>query len=212
MTELDIMKRAKQYIESLAKGIDPITGNEIKDDDIVNNVRISRCLFYTAEILQKVIDNGGEVQREKVKRSERLQFSLTDDQIKALKPESDDLFISKVAKIINAQIDEYRMKKLQTKTINSWLTEEGFLTEVIVNGQTRKNPTSAGENIGIKLLNYMTGNGTWVKGCVYSPEAQQFIFDNIDVIAEYAAAEELQKEADKLARKELYEETDGEDE
>ena len=78
MNDLDVMKRAKQYIESLAKGIDPITGNEVSENDVVNNVRISRCLFYTAEVLQKVIDNHGEVQREKQAQSEFVKAYRTD--------------------------------------------------------------------------------------------------------------------------------------
>ena len=113
MNDLDVMIRAKQYIESLAKGIDPITGNEVSENDVVNNVRISRCLFYTAEVLQKVIDNHGEVQREKLKRSERAEFALTDEQSAALVPVNDSLFISKVVNIINEQIDELTMKKLK---------------------------------------------------------------------------------------------------
>ncbi len=189
MTEIEIMKRAKTYIESLAKGIDPLTGNEVKDDDIINNVRISRCLYYTAEVLQKVIDNGGEVQREKLRRSERLPFDLTDEQSRALKPEKDRLFISKVVNIINSQIDEYKMKKLQAKTVNNWLMEKGLLAEVIVNGRSHKDPTSAGEAIGITLHKYMTSNGIMVTTPVYNEEAQQFIFDNIDTIIEFERAE-----------------------
>ncbi len=189
MNDLDVMIRAKQYLENLANGIDPLSGNELPDSDIVNNVRISRCLFYVSGILQKVIDNGGEVQREKLKKSQRAEFSLTAEQSAALTPENDDLFISKVANIINAQIDEYTMKKLKSGDITAWLMSKELLTEVIINGKPHKNPTEAGENIGITLYQYMTPNGVVVKNCVYSSEAQQFIFDNIDVIAEFASSE-----------------------
>lgn len=187
MNDLEVMMRAKQYMESLANGIDPLSGQPVRDDDIVNNVRISRSLFYVAGVLQKVIDNGGEVQREKLKKRDRADFALTDEQALALRPEQDKLFISKVVGIINAQIDEYRMKKLQTSTVNNWLMEKGLLTEVIINGKSHKNPTPEGENMGITLHSYMTANGILVKNCVYSPEAQQFIFDNIDAIAEFAS-------------------------
>ena len=47
MTDLEIMQRAKQYIDSLANGIDPLSGKPVKDNDVINQVRISRCLFYT---------------------------------------------------------------------------------------------------------------------------------------------------------------------
>ncbi len=189
MNDLEIMIRAKEYMEKLANGIDPLTGQPVKDDDIVNNVRISRSLFYVAGVLQKVIDNGGEVQKEKLKKSARADFALTDEQAMALKPQPEKLFISKVVGIINAQIDEYKMKKLQSGTVNNWLMQKGLITEVIINGKSHKNPTSEGELIGITLHSYMTPNGILVKNCVYSPEAQQFIFDNIDSIIAFIVEE-----------------------
>ena len=212
MNDLEVMKRAKQYIESLAKGIDPISGNEVGENDVVNNVRVSRCLFYTAEVLQKVIDNGGEVQRERLKRSERAEFALTDEQSAALRPADDSLFISKVVNLINGQIDELTMKKLQAKTVNDWLMEHGLLKEIIINGKSHKNPTSEGEAVGITLHSYFSRDGLPLKGCFYSAEAQQFIFDNIDAIAAFAAEKNAQKAAEKeeLRRYEAYD--DGTDE
>ena len=57
-TELDTMKHAKEYIDKLANGIDPFTGKPIPDDDIVNNVKLSRCFFYISGILEKVIKDS----------------------------------------------------------------------------------------------------------------------------------------------------------
>ncbi len=42
MTELEIMQRAKAYIDQLANGINPIDGTCVADSDVINNVRISR--------------------------------------------------------------------------------------------------------------------------------------------------------------------------
>ena len=189
MNDIDIMKRAKSYMESLANGRDPLTGNDLPDSDIVNNVRISRCLFYVADVLQKVIDNGGEVQREKLKKADKADFALTDEQTAALKPADDSISLSKTVGIINAQIDDFTMKKLQRKAVAEWLIEKSLLKEVIINGKTHYNPTSEGDLIGIKLVDYHTPEGSVVKFCVFSPEAQQFIFDNIDVIIEFASQE-----------------------
>ena len=38
MTELEIMQRAKMYIDKLAQGIDPITDREVPEDSVLNNV------------------------------------------------------------------------------------------------------------------------------------------------------------------------------
>ena len=189
MNDLDIMKRAQSYVESLANGKDPLTGNELPDTDIVNNVRVSRCLFYVSDVLKKVIENGGEVQREKLKRADKADFALTDEQTDALRPADDDISLSKTVGIINAQIDAYTMKKLQRKIVADWLKEKGLLREVVINGKTHYNPTSEGELMGIRLADYHTPEGNTVKYCAFSPDAQQFIFDNIDVIIEYASQE-----------------------
>ena len=46
MTEIDIMKRAKMYLDNLSQGIDPISGQEVPEDSVLNNVRLARCFFY----------------------------------------------------------------------------------------------------------------------------------------------------------------------
>lgn len=59
MTEVEKIAYARNYIQKLANGIDPLTGKEVPDSDIINNVRISRCLFYVSDVLGQVVENGG---------------------------------------------------------------------------------------------------------------------------------------------------------
>ena len=48
------LKTAQEWIEKLANGINPLTSEPVKENDIVNNVHISRCLFFVSEMLKKV--------------------------------------------------------------------------------------------------------------------------------------------------------------
>lgn len=41
MTELEILQRAKMYMDKLAQGVDPITDREMEDDTVLNNVRLT---------------------------------------------------------------------------------------------------------------------------------------------------------------------------
>ena len=66
MTELEKMQRAKMYIDKMANGINPIDDAPAADSDMINNVRLSRCLFYVSDILRQVIDNNGIVGKVKV--------------------------------------------------------------------------------------------------------------------------------------------------
>ena len=59
MTELETLERAKMYLEKLANGINPVDGIPVPDEDVINNVRLSRCFFYVADVLRQVIENGG---------------------------------------------------------------------------------------------------------------------------------------------------------
>ena len=193
MTELETMMRARQYIESLANGKNPLTGENVKDDDIINNVRISRCLFYVSTVLQKVIDNGREVQKVKSKKSQREEFNLTEEQKSNLKPDKLSLSSSKITALINDQIDTEKMKKLKVTTLNSWLVSIGLLTEETTPiGKTRKIPTSDGEMLGLSETEFTDNRGS-VKYVIYNTNAQQFIFDNIDSVIEFAHNEELEK-------------------
>ena len=200
MNDLDVMKRAQGYIESMANGVDPLTGGNIPDSDIVNNVRISRCLFYVSDVLKKVIANGGEVQREKLKKSERADFELTDEQAAALKPSDETLSASRLAALINSQIDEYTMKKLKGTTITYWLMKSGFLEETEdSNGNICKLPTSEGDEIGITERDFDKPDGRKVWYAAYTPAAQQFIIDNIAAISAAAIEEEEERKANKNA-------------
>ena len=64
MTEMERIGLARTYIEKLANGVNPLTDQEIPENDSINNVRISRCLFYVADVLKQVqetllpADNG----------------------------------------------------------------------------------------------------------------------------------------------------------
>lgn len=62
MTEQEKLHHAKHYIDSLANGLNPLDGTPIPEQDIVNNVKISRCLFFVSDVLRKQLD-GHEPKR-----------------------------------------------------------------------------------------------------------------------------------------------------
>lgn len=193
MTDLEIMRRAKMYIDSLANGIDPISRKPANDGDIINNVRVSRCLYYVSGVLQKVIENGGKVQKDKKKKTEKSEFFLTHEQIVSLEPNVSELSITKVASMINACVDEDNMKKLKVTTITRWLVSIGLLTETVdESGRSIKLPTDDGQMLGLSVRVFCDADRE-SKYVVYSPDAQQFIFDNIETIADTALEESNEK-------------------
>ena len=186
MTELEIIARAQMYLEKLANGVNPLTGEDVGESDVVNNVRISRCLFYTSGILKQIIENKG---RFKVEMPDRKPFALTPEQLSHFEYSEYGLSITEIAKRFNALIDVIYVKELKTKDITEWLVESGLLTNIVVNNKTRRRPTPQGEAMGIFTEERSNQYGTMYEGVFYSTKAQHFIADNIGAISAYSSRE-----------------------
>jgi hypothetical protein len=63
MADLELLNKAQDYIEKLANGINPLNGEKITDESVLNNIEIIRCLFHANYVLKQVIDNDGEIGR-----------------------------------------------------------------------------------------------------------------------------------------------------
>ncbi len=179
MTELELIERAKTYVEKLANGINPLDDTTIPENDIVNNVRISRCLFYVSGILEKVISNGGNVA---AKKASKKDFYISFDDVQKFEVSPTAITISEIAKRINELVNDENMKKIAYKHIADWLVSIEMLSvETNPDGKTTKKPTESGSNLGIstEIRNSMRGDYTAV---VYNAKAQQFIIDNIEAI------------------------------
>lgn len=187
MTELEIMSRAKTYLDKLARGIDPLTDREVPEDDIVNNVRISRCLFYVSDVLRQVIDNGGIAARP-VRSADKAPFALSFED-RARYPFGEwPATVSVIAERLNELADMNAMQKLKTTSITGFLLQAGLLAEEQTpDGGRTKRPTEEGRRFGITTVQRAGQRGEYT-AVVYDRAAQQFILDNLDAIAERNAA------------------------
>lgn len=188
-TELETMKHAKEYIDKLANGIDPFTDKPVPDGDIINNVKLSRCFFYISGILEKVIENGGEVAKpqvtESVRPHKRGSVVITDEARAKFRCFINEVSLSTFTDMINKHIDSDVSVKLKGSAIADWLTVIGMLTEeTLPNGKLKRVPTENGISEGVRLNEYFTPGGFPRYAIMLSPAAQQFVLDNIDAIAE----------------------------
>lgn len=168
---------AKDWIQKLANGINPLDGSTIPDSDIVNNVHISCCLFYVAELL----DSVGKKNIRKSKEI-KLDFNICSDDLAKVNV-VERTYISHFVKEINKFVPE-NMKPISNKKIVNWLITNGYLEEIEVgNLGIKKNPTSLGNSIGISSVLREGVNGPYW-AVEYNSIAQRFILDNINAIAE----------------------------
>lgn len=180
MSENEKLELARVYIEKLANGIDPLTDREVRETDVINDVKISRCLFYVADILKQVSEQGGI----SAKKAKKKPFELSHEERQKFRYSESPIPITEITKRINELIDTDRMTKCCYKHISNWLIELGFLNVITTaEGKTFRRPTSAGEDIGISTEQRNGERGPYTV-TLYSKSAQQFIIDNLDAVIE----------------------------
>ena len=181
MEELEILYRAKNYMDKLANGINPLNDQALEEDDVVNNVRLSRCFFYVSDILRQVIENGGCVQKS---RKKRTAFSVSDEALCGFEYSDEPISITHVVGRINNLINQNEMKKLSYKMVSNWLKEMGLLEDAAGRyGNARTCPTELGREIGISIERRIGSRGEYF-ATYYNRNAQEFIVNHIQVITE----------------------------
>ena len=173
MTEIETIARAQMYLEKLANGVNPLTDTEVNENDVVNNVRISRCLYYVTGILKQITTTGGfEIQK--------TDFTLSPQQLAHFEYAQKPLTVSEITKRLNNLVNPLEASSLKSGVITDWLTSIGMLTNVTVNNKNHKRVTESGEKIGIIFEQKVSQQGQSYIAITYNLNAQHFIIDNID--------------------------------
>jgi len=180
-TELEKLERARLYIEQLANGIDPISGRELPEDSALNQVRLSRCFFYVADVLGQVIGNGGWVQKPSSYGSQALPPFVLPKELHAQIPIDQSAMIRRFTDSINALVDLNAMRKLKSTAITGWLVEQGYLREDMFNGKRRKVPTEKGRAAGITDEPRQGQFGSYT-ATIYDENAQRLMIAHLDEI------------------------------
>ena len=180
MTEIDMLKRAKMYIDCLSEGTDPISGLEVPQDSVLNNVRLSRCFFYVSSILQKVIDNGGAINNRQTYEN-RTPFSITADETPHIPASDTPMPVSQLCRYISDITAHNGERALAHRTVTAWLAQKGYLSVESHNGKTRKRVTRLGADAGM-YEELREGQYGQYYAVVYDKKAQQLVIDNLPEI------------------------------
>ena len=177
--DIKLVSHAKDYIDDLANGVNPLSKEAIDDNDIINNVKISRCLFYVSDILGEVIGNGG-INYKPSPKPKLDEFDLEKLDLQNYTYLIQPINISVIASKIN-ELKPENMKKLKVTAITNWLVDINMLSTVQVNGKNHKRPPANGEALGITMEQRDGQYGPYYV-VLYDENAQRFIIDNLPAI------------------------------
>jgi len=175
MIDKSRLRTAQDWIEKLANGINPLTLEPVKEDDIVNNVHISRCLFFVCEMLEKV-----ETEEPASKRKRAFWMSAREaEQIVISTP----CGIAQFTKTVNEFIPT-DMKPLSAAMVIKWLRNNGYLYETKKDDKHKTNlPTEKGTQLGITIKVQQDSEGQDFQRVLYDISAQKIMLRNIESIA-----------------------------
>ncbi|OQB23599.1 MAG: hypothetical protein BWY11_01680 [Firmicutes bacterium ADurb.Bin182] len=194
ITELQKLQRAKTFMDKLAEGLDPVTGEELPNDSVLNNVKLSRCFSYVADVLRRVIENGGSVGRK------GRQLSIDTEKIKDYA--FSDVPIGIIVFLKGVSQAAGSAAQIPATLVTGWLEEIGLLEKrQKADGKTARVPTSKGLDAGI-LLEERTGLNGAYQAVLYSPKAQKFILDNLGSLVNKWNEEHAEPLADTKSRAE----------
>lgn len=183
MTDLEKIQYTKSFIDKLANGINPLTGETIPENDLLNNIRISRCMFYVSGLLQEMcLELTSGKAKNKTKRNSKTQFYISEEKILAFDYSSQGMYVGDIVFKLNALIDTDNMKKINYKQITNWLLDKGYLyVFTMSNGKKCKRPTPAGVKLGVsETMRYSTSGEYYT--LTYDVNAQKFIVSNCNLI------------------------------
>ena len=175
MEEIEVLKHAKSYIDKLANGINPLTEQNVADTDVINNVRISRCLFYVSGILDKVIKSEISLSP---KRQRKSPFFISAEEIEKYPYSQMPITISEIARRINGLVLDESVKRLKVVSITQFLCESDYLQKS--DGHCLL--TQKSKDLGMTMEERQSSNGNSYNLIFYGINAQKYIVENLPSI------------------------------
>ena len=196
MNKRKVIQRARDYMDLLAQGIDPISQKAFEPESIVVEPRLQKCFAFVSGILEELLANGGYVslpddgsgapQFELVRK--KVAFRLTPEQRGRVFVARGSVTPISFVNQINRVIDSEAMEKLSVKRINAWLLKNEYVFETkqpsVVNRMVMK-PMQKATGIGIMEAEVTDPRTGEIKSrLVLTEQAQRFLLDNLDEILE----------------------------
>lgn len=188
--EMKILERAEMYLRKLSSGVNPLTDENISDDDVCRQERVSKCLLYVADYLQKKIapksekNTAPKAQKKTLVRKGRelatSDLTLSEDALAKFECSEEPVSLSGFVRKINELVPSGSgMMPLMYADVAEVLSQEGILLKQNNDAGKELNlPSPRGEELGfVRAEADIRGRHAVFTKCNLS--AQKFILENI---------------------------------
>lgn len=177
VNDIEKIREAKEIVSKLASGVNPVNGDEIKNDNILNNPQMIRCLFFVSDVLENVAAGGYSKAAKKM-----TKFIMNANQKENVVFTEGEIGVNEIAKCINNNINPLISKKVSGNIISRGLKKMGVLAEIENEDKTKRTAVNNSSiNLGFSEVK-RSYNGNEYFQVVANDEGKKFILDNIKEI------------------------------
>ena len=179
MMEYEELLRARAYVEALAEGRDPESGETLSLAD----ARCAECLSFVSDVLSHAAARIAPPKPE-TRPVRTKPLTLTEEQRAAFPFSDKPISGTEFVKRVNALISDPAMRRLSYTVFSTWLVDRGLLQwEYASDGMWVKRPTDAGRYSDIRVA-ARQGAGRVYHATLYGPRIQRFMLDAFDEVEE----------------------------
>ena len=193
MERIELVERAKMYLQLLSNGVHPVTGQSIPHDSVFVDTKVKHCFSFITEVLDEYVvlkTKVEQLEKEKEKNTivvaKKQVFTITQEQCNCIKLSKEPISVMALMKNINAVIDAETTEKLSSTRINKWLISRGLVASEKIKTVTSKTvykPSDDAVRIGITEESFVDKKSGEVKTQIKLEErAQLFIIENLEEI------------------------------
>ena len=174
-SEVEKIDKSIAVLEKIARGMDPVTGEIIRENSFLNDPQIIRCFYFVTEVLKNV--SKGAYSNHKP-----TEFIITEEQKKRVEFPQEKIGVNEFSKRINECLDLCFSKKLTGVELNRRLKKLGILSEEKAeNGKTRTTVNDNSGEYGFEIEKRVY-NGVEYEAVVINDSGKKYLLDNIESI------------------------------
>ena len=169
----------------------PVTNAELLNVSGVGKAKQERYGKYFINAVKRYVDEHPEAKNIAAKSGEYASgngsegselFSIIRSRRGELEGKDEEMTLTQLADDILSQLGIAANRTLVKNAVKDWLINENYLTEEVQNGRTVTSVTILSEEAGIRELQRISALNRPYTTVIYSRQAQEFIYENIDEI------------------------------
>lgn len=165
------------WMQQLAQGVDPTTGNFIPETDVLYRKRLQKCFDFVGQMLQQALKNECF--------SAKKPFSLPRELWGQITVDGDGLLADLIGRINALLKDPTAVRKLSSRQLTSWLLQQGMMFETLnEKGHQTRRFTPKGEEMGFFVTVDTNDEGQAITHLHANETAQRYMVEYLgDIIA-----------------------------